>query len=306
MAKKHTKPLSLPQAYKLFILRCQAERFQPTTIEFYRSLLQAFINWCAEQGIDMLGDVMAYHIREYMVERQILNRGTDQERKASASYSHTIARSLRAFFRYCVADKLLADYPMAGVSMPRLPKKILKAFDVSEIKMIVSACEDERDRALIHFLLDTGMRASECIHIKLDDVDQNNNSVKILHGKGDKERIVYYGATTARHLTRYLLMRGDVGIYQPLWYNLHTGKPLTRSGLFQLLRRIGRAAGVKQCSAHTFRRTFALNCLRNGMDIYTLAGLMGHEDISILRQYLAITDEDKKTAYKKFGVVDNL
>ncbi|MCC6453408.1 MAG: tyrosine-type recombinase/integrase [Caldilineaceae bacterium] len=306
MSKKQHKSLSISDTFRLFYLRCQAERFQPTTLEFYRSMLQPFIRWCGTQGVTELDAVTSHHIRGYMVEKQVLNRGTDKERVASGNYGHTIARALRAFFRYCVADELLTESPMASVKMPRRPKKILEAFDTADIKQLIRACNDDRDKALVHFLLDTGVRASECINIRISDVDQDTNSVRIRHGKGDKERIVYYGATTARYLVRYLLRRGEVQPSQPLWYNLHTGKPLTRSGLFQLLRKIGKAARVSQCSAHTFRRTFALSCLRNGMDIYTLAGLMGHEDIMVLRQYLAITKQDLRNAHKQFGVVDNL
>jgi site-specific recombinase XerD len=289
-------------AYNLFRLRCQAERFQPSTLKFYGWMLQPFFAWCEAQQLCLLGDVTAHHIRAYLVEKQTSNRGNP----TSGNYTHAIARALRAFFNFCVADELLTQSPMVGVKMPRKPKKILAAFDTADVTRLLRAADNDRDKALLYFLLDTGLRASECISLKIADVDQDARSVRIRQGKGNKERIVYFGGKTARYLARYLLRREKARPTHPLWSSLKTGKPLTRTGLAQLLRRIGRAAGIEPCSPHTFRRTFALNCLRNGMNIYLLARLMGHTDIVVLRQYLAIADEDLQAACERYGVVDNL
>jgi site-specific recombinase XerD len=306
VSKIEHKSLTISNAYNLFVLRCQAERFQPSTLRFYGWTLQPFFAWCEAQQITLLGAVTSHHLRAYLVSKQVIARNTDNQREASGNYNHAIARALRAFFRYCMDDGLLAMSPMTGVKMPRRPKKILEAFSPDDIRRLLRVADSDRDKALVYFLLDTGLRASECVNLKIADIDQTANSVRIRHGKGDKERIAYLGSKTARYLARYLLQRGKVRPTQPLWPNSKTGKPLTYSGLAQLLRRLGRAAGVSNCTPHTFRRTFALNCLRNGMNIYLLARLMGHSDILVLRQYLAITDEDLQTAYERYGVVDNL
>lgn len=81
---------------------------------------------------------------------------------------------------------------------------------------------------------------------------------------------------------------------------------LGQSGLMQLVRELGQRAGVSPCTCHTFRRTFALTCLRNGMNVYVLAKLMGHSDIAVLRQYLALVEDDLKAAHQKYGPADNL
>ncbi len=81
---------------------------------------------------------------------------------------------------------------------------------------------------------------------------------------------------------------------------------MTVWGMTQMMARLRDRSGVKSCSCHTFRRTFALSCLRNGMNIYVLARLMGHADISVLRQYLALVEDDLEQAHAKYGVVDNL
>ena len=293
--------VNISQAYEFFCLRCRAERFQPSTLKFYGWTLRPFFAWCEAQQVTQLDGITAQHIRAYLVAKQTGISGNP----TSGNYVHTIARALRAFFRYCVADELLTQSPMNGVKMPRRPKKILDALDMADVRRLIQVADNDRDKALLYFLLDTGIRASECISLTIADIDQSDSSVRIRHGKGDKERIVYFGGRTGQYLARYLVHRGKVRPAHPLWPNLHTGRPLTYSGLAGILRRLGKLAGVDKCSPHTFRRTFALNCLRNGMNVYVLARLMGHTDITVLRQYLAITDEDVQEAHAQFGVVDN-
>ena len=92
----------------------------------------------------------------------------------------------------------------------------------------------------------------------------------------------------------------------PVWASRNTGERLTANGLRQIVTRIGERAGVAHCHPHTFRRTFALWSLRGGMDVHTLAALMGHADIHVLKQYLALTGSDLQRAHKEAGPVDRM
>ena len=107
-------------------------------------------------------------------------------------------------------------------------------------------------------------------------------------------------------MLRYYLQRGTPGEKDAIWLTEREQTRLTQSGLNQLLQRLGKKAGVKDCKPHTFRRTFALWSLRNGMNIYALARIMGHTDIAILRQYLALVEGDAKAAHDQHGAVDNM
>ena len=93
---------------------------------------------------------------------------------------------------------------------------------------------------------------------------------------------------------------------QALWLSLTSGERLTDWGLRKRLHRIGKEAQVKNCNPHTFRRTFALWSLRSGMNIYALQQIMVHSDLTILRQYLALLEEDLQDAHRRYGVVDRM
>ena len=121
-----------------------------------------------------------------------------------------------------------------------------------------------------------------------------------------KDRTVYLGAKSRRALLNYYADAGWPDAQTPVWRNERTGARLTDSGLRQLLQHAGTAAGVVHCTPHTFRRTFALECLRGGMNVHALARLMGHADIQVLRQYLALVEADLKAAHEAAGPVDRL
>jgi site-specific recombinase XerD len=296
--------IRVPDALEMFLLDCEARRFTAHTLRFYRGRLKLFVEWCAEQDSPGLGELTPTHLRRFLVE---LSR-----RNLSSAYVHSHARALRAFLNYCVRDGLIESSPFARVQMPRLEKKILPALTSAEVQRIVAACETERDRALVLFLLDSGVRASELCALDEGDVDLSTGAVQVRSGKGQKDRMTYIGASTRKQVVRYLKLErpGD----GPALFVSHkvgrTGRPvgerLTYSGVAQMFKRLRRATQVRHCCPHAMRRTFAINCLRGGMNIYVLARLMGHADITVLRHYLELVQDDLQNAHQQAAVVDKL
>lgn len=282
----------------MFLLDCEARRLTPSTRQFYRAKLSVFLAWCDEQPVEQIGQLTAHHIRQFLVHIQ--------RRDLSSQYQHNLARAIRAFLNFCVLDELLDQSPFDRVQMPRVEKKILQAFTIQDIQRILRHCDSDRDRAICLFLLDSGLRASELIALTVDDVNLDTGEVWVRSGKGQKQRTCYIGVRTRKQLKRYVAGRDTQWGGQPLFASENTGEQLTVSGVVQLMERLRRRSGVVTCTAHTFRRTFALSCLRNGMNIYVLARLMGHSDITVLRQYLALAEVDLQKAHKEFGAVDRM
>jgi len=297
--------LSFDDAFGIYILHCRSRRFRKSTIDFYQRRLPRFIGWLAQRNVTHLHQANKNHIRSYLVELQ----GDDEPDTAlSAHYIHSIARALRAFFKFCVEDEQwISVSPMQGVAMPKRPKDILPSFTKDELKRLQQAATGEREQAIVLFLLDTGMRAGELVALNGGDIELRTGTVRIRDGKGGKARTVYVGSRSTRALLRYYGQRGTPAPNKPVWVaERKPHKRLSYYGLAQLMKRLGDLAGVLHCTAHTFRRTFAINCLRNGMDIYSLARLMGHEDIETLKPYLQLVEVDAEQAHRQYGVVDNL
>ena len=190
--------------------------------------------------------------------------------------------------------------------MPRLPKGIPPAFSEEDVNQLIATCTITRDRAVVLFLLDTGCRAAEFVALNIEDVDLVGGTVHIRQGKGKRERTTYIGDGARNSLEECLDQRNNPEPADPLWVSMARDTRLTDSGLRQMLRRLGKRASVDHCHPHTFRRTFALWSLRAGMNIYALQRIMGHSDLTVLRRYLALTEQDLQTAHRRFGAVDNM
>jgi site-specific recombinase XerD len=195
---------------------------------------------------------------------------------------------------------------MRKVKMPRLDKDIPPAFTPDDVHKLLQTCKTARDSAIVLCLLDSGCRAAEFVALNVGDIDLKTGTVAIRQGKGRKDRTAFLGTKARKALVRYAMERGRPAPNEPLWLSESTRERLTDFGLRQALERIARRAEVENCHPHTFRRTFALWSLRAGMNIYALQAIMGHSDLTILRRYLALVEEDLQEAHRKHGAVDNM
>jgi len=289
----------LAETFTLFELDAQSRGFTPATLRFYRQRLGLFLAYCTQEKVLYVDELTAVTIRAYLADMQ--------RRGLSSAYVHSHARAIRTFCNFHVREELLDASPFAKVKMPRLEKKVLPALTGEGVQAILRACEYERDKAIVLFLLDSGLRASELCALNVGDVDESG-AVTVHNGKGQKGRIVYLGVKTRKQLHRYFLRErgGKPEAAEPLFTSQRGGDRLTYWGLAQLLKRLRKASGVKGCAPHAFRRTMAIHSLRHGMNIYLLARMLGHADITVLRHYLDILQNDVQTAAKRSGVVDNL
>ncbi len=292
--RKQQTPIG--DAYAAFVTSRQAQNVTERTLGYYADKLRPFIAYCEQSDLATVDQVTAGAVRAYLVALQ--GRGL------APATVHGAARAVRAFLRFCAADGLMDAAPV--FAMPKLPKTILPAFEPSDIDRLLDACLSDRDRLLVLVLLDTGLRANELLALDGGDIDERSGAVLVRLGKGQKARTVYLGARSRRELARFWRTERRPAANRPVWVSKTTEERLTDSGLRQMLKRLGRRAGVAHCHPHTFRRTFALWSLRGGMDLHTLAALMGHSDIGVLRQYLALSGRDLQRAHAAAGPVDRM
>lgn len=197
---------------------------------------------------------------------------------------------------------------MKRIKPPRLDKQILPALTDQDVQRLMAAtagktATEKRDRALVCFLLDTGCRRTEVSAMRVGDLDLKTGVVRVIQGKGRKDRVTKIGSKSMVAMVRYLRTRGELHEDEPLW----TGKrgPISSEGIATLLQKLGAKCGV-HANAHRFRRTMALSMLRAGCDVYSLQSLLGHSDLEVLRRYLAQTENDVVRAHIRFSPVDHL
>jgi site-specific recombinase XerD len=192
---------------------------------------------------------------------------------------------------------------MKRMEMPRLDQCVPPPFSPEDIRKLLVACNRKtdtglRDYAIMLCLLDSGLRLAEFASLRLSDVNMRTGIVRVRKGTGGKQRQTRFGGKARGALVRFLGTRQcEPG--EPLW-------GLSARGIQIMLYRLGKRTGVRPCGPHRFRRTFALWCLRDGMDLHSLRVLMGHSDLSILQRYLALAGEDIEHAHIAHSPADTL
>lgn len=300
MSISENDPLSL--AFSDFLLDRQSRNQTPATLGWYRRCVKMFGAFLRAQNVERIEDITPAHVRRFLVE---------------LSENHTpggvvtVYTGVRAFLRWYADEYAPTGWnPLAKIKAPKRPKERLQPLALADFQLLVDSCArrsftGDRDRALLLLTLDTGVRHQELTDLLVGDVDLHTGQVLVRSGKGRKGRAVFIGAKTRRAMLAYYRHRETLDNDNPLWVK-HSGDALTKWGIRMIVRRAADRAGIDAPGMHEFRRAFAINSLRNGMDVATLQRLLGHSSIETVNRYLALVEDDLRAASGKYGVVDNL
>jgi integrase len=188
-----------------------------------------------------------------------------------------------------------------NVKMPRVEQKKMRVLSPEELNQILKVCKKPREKALILFLVDSGMRRSEARSLNWIDVDIPSGVVNIRRSKSKKARSVFIGVKTRRALLRYrrtVSHEDNAPVFQT-----QSGTRFKHSGFRQVIRRISEKADIP-FSAHDLRRTFATLSLRAGMNVLHLQSLLGHSSLEMTRRYVSMVREDLGESHKEHGPID--
>ncbi len=263
------------------------------TLDAYRSDLQQFGSHLDRTGRSALG-VAPADIEAFV---SALATG-DGERPpvAPATLQRKVA-CLRSFYRHLRRTELLAEDPTVQLRAPRQDRKLPQVLSREEVARLLEQPSGPdpaslRDRALLETMYACGLRASEATGLDVSDVDLEAGLLRA-RGKGSKERLVPIGSTAGRALALYLQsgrprLAGDR--LEPRLFLNHRGAGLTRQGLYKIVQRHARTAGLaSKMSPHTLRHTFATHLLAGGCDLRSLQEMLGHADIATTQLYTHVS-----------------
>ena len=225
---------------------------------------------------------------------------------ASSTVSRHLA-SLKSFCHFLAAEDIIDNDPSGEISFPKASKKLPKALTMGDTNLLVEspAKRDKlslRDRAIMEVLYGTGIRASELIGLKLDDINLDAGFIRCM-GKGSKERIVPAGKPALDSLRLYLnlsrkrLLKKKQS--QAVFLD-RNGDHLTRQGLWFIIKKYVKKTGVKSSSSpHTFRHSFATHLLEKGADLRSVQEMLGHANIATTQIYTNVSRDRLKKVYKE-------
>jgi integrase/recombinase XerD len=285
-----------------FLAYLELERgLSRNTLNAYRTDLLQYGEYLSAHKLDALTAGPA-DVTEFLAE---LATGEGERPAVSSSTIHRKAACLRSFYKHLRRDELIGDDPTAALSAPRRSKKLPHVLNYAEVQKLLSAPRGSdptalRDRALLEVMYACGLRASETIGLEVADLDLHDGLLRA-RGKGSKERLVPLGRQAILAINAYLRggrpkLIGDRE--EPKLFVNFRGGPLTRQGLYKIVQRHARDAGLDgKMSPHTMRHSFATHLLQNGCDLRAVQEMLGHADISTTQMYTHLSGDHLKQVY---------
>jgi site-specific recombinase XerD len=318
--------ITLIQSIEDYVLDHEGGNHSPKTVEWHRTALGLLQTYLAqEREITLVAEIDAPDLNAWLAYLRKSPGGHGKVR--SERTIQTYARSVRAFFHWLIRRKTIETNPFERMVFPKVGKPLIQTIEPEEFERLLVACTPPNDtgplaeraavrnRAILWLFYDTGIRVSELCGLKLQDFDRRH-AILTVKGKGSKERRIALGTTCLRHLLSYVDRHRPDKEELSEWgranedhlFLSETRLPLTRNGITQLFARLRKRTGItnKRISPHIFRHTFAIRYLVLGNDPFSLQELLGHEDMTTVKNYMHMNDETIQAQKRKYSPGDHL
>ena len=264
------------------------------TVASYRRDLRKLDSYLNSNKI-FLKDVNSTSLNTYILR-------LEKEGMSSATVSRNVA-SIRSFFTFLLNKGLIKSNPTETIKPPKVEKKAPETLSIEEVTLLLDQPVGEsnkeiRDKAMLELLYATGMRVTELISIKFQDVDMSMNFVQCIDN--GKARIIPFENAAKNALTKYILNVRPVmcGDSEYLFTNCK-GEQMTRQGFWKIIKLYATRAGIdKDITPHMIRHSFAMHMVNNGADLRALQEMLGHSDISTTQVYLKNKRSKLKEVYE--------
>ena len=270
--------------------------YSDNTIYSYKHDLNKFLKYFGNININLINEDKLKKYVKYLNE---INLNTK-------SISRNIS-CIKSFYKFLIINKYIDNNVSDSIYIPKVRKKLPNTLTIDEIEMILDIKLTDnfsyRNKAILELMYATGLRVSEVVNLKLQDIDLNEDIIRIF-GKGSKERIVPIGDYAKDYVEEYLYKYRTSMLKQEkcesLFINNH-GKKMTRQAVFKIIKKQAFLKGIKKdITPHLIRHSFATHMLKYGADLRTIQELLGHSDISTTQIYTHVTNEELKKNYKEY------
>lgn len=264
----------------------------------YRRDLAKVVSYLNDQGIKDIKKVTATNLTSYVLY-------LEKNNFSAATISRNIA-SLKAFYHYLMKEGIVSEDVAEDLHAPKIEKKIPEILSMEEVVRLLEqptgdSSKEIRDKAMLELLYATGIRVTELITLKVEDV--NLNMGYITCKDANKERVIPFGNEAKKALNRYLDGVREAMLADPsseyLFANC-SGQPMSRQGFWKLIKYYAKKAGItSDITPHTLRHSFAAHLVENGADLRSVQEMLGHSDISTTQIYAHMNHSHIKEVYAK-------
>lgn len=270
------------------------------TIISYREDLNNYIDFIEKNNINSLSKISKDNITGFMLNQK--DRGI-----APNSVARRLA-AIRMFHRFLARERILKNDPSTLVDSPKLWKRVPDALTVNEVEALISQPnvhdpQGVRDRAILETLYATGMRVSEAVNLKKDNINLDIGFLRCI-GKGNKERVIPLGKKAIASIKRYMEVSRPKFLKNKeseFLFVSRCGKKISRQSFWKIIKKYSRMARIKKpIKTHTLRHSFATHLLEHGADLRSVQEMLGHADISTTQIYTHVNKDRLKSIHKQF------
>lgn len=269
------------------------------TLDAYRRDLAAVQHWAQEQRSTDLRDCSPADLRDYLAMKFAQGH--------SSRSSARLISSLRGFFTHLVRERVISADPTALIDSPSTGRPLPKTLTEEDVERLIDAPDVDkalglRDRAMLELIYAAGLRVSELVRLRLEEVNLRQGVVRVV-GKGNKERLVPLGEHAIDWLERYLRTGRDqllerVDKTTGVLFVTRRGGGMTRQSFWYIIKRYAKQAGItKPLSPHTLRHAFATHLINHNADLRAVQLLLGHSSLSTTQIYTHVATERLKNLY---------
>jgi integrase/recombinase XerD len=270
------------------------------TLESYRRDVAQFAAWLQQAEERALLEARDADLQRHLAWQV-------SEKRARPRTTGRLVSALRRFYQFAMREGLRADDPSAALESPKLPRSLPKSLSEAQVEALLTAPDEAtaqglRDRAMLETLYASGLRVSELVGLKVQQVSLDMGVVRVL-GKGAKERLTPLGEEAVAWVDRYQREARPVllaGRKSDALFVTARGGPMTRQAFWALVKRHAAAAGIRtSISPHTLRHAFATHLINHGADLRVVQMLLGHADISTTQIYTHVARERLKALHRR-------
>ncbi len=309
MIKRKGAFLYLTELIHEFLFDCKVRELSDLTVHNYEKQLNKFRHFVRENfEVILFEDLKPYHVKQYI--------SSLQERECKPAYINDLLKAVKCMCTYAQREGYSDEILTKRVRNVKQPKVLIHTFNSKEILRMIKYFNGSdyisiRNRMILMIFFDTGIRLSELTNMKLDQIQ---DSYFVIYGKGRKERVVPKNPAVGKFLYKYLTAREKYFMARncedEYVFLSKNGKRLNNEAIRVFMKEAADAVGVNpnvRVSPHTCRHTFAHQQLKNGLDLYSLSRLLGHESVTVTQRYLeSIEDTQILTSARKTSVLANL
>ena len=275
---------------------------------FYEMVLGLFAAWLAERDITQADQVTRAMVEAY--QRHLSRQLGPTGKLLAVNTQYSRLKAIMTFFRWAVRKHHVPANPAADIDLPKLPQPLPDTLSTAEVEMLLAQPDlaspaGVRDRAIIEVLWSTGLRRAEVLSLTLHDIDEQRGIVRVVRGKGGKDRVVPIGPRALAWLARYLHEVRAVCCRDTsdlsVWLRPENGAPLTVHALTPRIKKYLKAAGlVRKGACHLLRHAMASQLLENGCDVRLIQSILGHSKLDTTALYTHVSIRQLQAAHAAF------